>query len=84
MACVAHEAADRPWAWQPAAMAHGRSPDMPTRTSLGYVALLMALGLAANVVDPQATSVWMRLSFLALGIGFFGEMAARGIVPERT
>jgi len=41
----------------------------------------MALGLMANVSDPEASSAWMRASFLILGVGFFGEAAARGLAP---
>jgi hypothetical protein len=50
---------------------------MPTKALAGYIATTMALGLAANLLDPDMTSVWMRECFLAIGIGFFGELAIR-------
>lgn len=50
---------------------------------LGYIAAFQALGGIAGLVDPDATSVWMRASFLVLAIGYFGELAILGL-PNRV
>lgn len=51
---------------------------MPPRPLAGYVIGTMALGLAANALDPSGSSALMAGSFILLAIGFLGELAIRG------